>query len=179
MGNLVGTALFGDGVSAVLLVGKQSNYLSYLKSARLQIRKTASFTKKNSTSIMGWNVTNNGLEVIFSKRIPRLVKSLWKNHLMHFLQELQIPLQKIDTILAHPGGRKVLESMEETLNISSEKLRHSYRVLLKHGNMSSSTVIYVLNEWLKEETKKENGVNILCALGPGFSSELMLLEWNA
>lgn len=174
--NLIGTALFGDGISAGLLIGEHSPYLSYRRGTVPRIRKTSSFTKKDSVSVMGWNVTNSGLEVIFSKSIPSLVKTLWKDHVYTFLNDLHIKEQEIHSYIAHPGGKKVLEAMEETLSIPADKLEHSYEVLRNHGNMSSGTVLYVLYEWLKENiSAKEN--SILCALGPGFSSELLLLEW--
>lgn len=175
--NLVGTALFGDGVGAALLIGDHSPYLSYRKKVVPKITKTSSFTKKDSISIMGWKVTNQGLEVVFSKSIPALVKTLWKDHITTFLQESQTQENQIHSFIAHPGGKKVLEAMEEAFSISSKKLAHSYHVLANHGNMSSATVFYVLHEWLKENVD-EKEQSILCALGPGFSSELLLLEWN-
>src|SRR5699024_943991 len=121
-------------------------------------------------------ITNNGLEVIFSKSIPSLVKTLWKDHVHTFLHELQIKEGGIHSYIAHPGGKKVLEAMEDTLSIPKRKLDHSYQVLANHGNMSSATVLYVLREWMKENISPEEQ-SILCALGPGFSSELLLLEW--
>src|SRR5690625_494672 len=178
--NIVGTALFGDGVAATLLVGTDSPYRDHLLPMKLVIRKTSSFTKKNSINVMGWNVTANGLEVIFSKRIPKLVKSLWKDHIFNFLEENNQSLSDIGAFIAHPGGRKVLEEMEEVLFSNQNLLNYSYQVLQKHGNMSSATVMYVLRKWLLEASKqslhKKKG--ILCALGPGFSSELLLTEWT-
>lgn len=178
MSNLVGTAIFGDGAAATLLVGEESPYQNLVKQ-KIQIKKTSSFTKKNSLRIMGWNVTNTGFEVIFSKKIPSLVLNLWKNHVQTFLREENLRVQDIADIIAHPGGRKVLESIEEAIHIEGKKLQVSYNVLQQHGNMSSATVLYVLKKWMKMENKplNENKQAILCALGPGFSSELLLLEW--
>ena len=177
--NIVGTALFGDGIAATLLIGEESNYISHLPNNRLRINGTSSFTKKHSTSVMGWNVTNNGLEVIFSKKIPKLVKTLWRDHVMHFLQKHNIKVTDLSAVVAHPGGRKVLEEMESALSIHQKLLHHSYDVLKNHGNMSSATVIYVLGKWLNESIEKSfsEKSGILSALGPGFSSELLLMEW--
>lgn len=177
MSNLVGTAIFGDGVSATVLVGNESKHLSHLKKGHLSVVKSSSYTKKESLSIMGWDVTDIGLHVIFSKRIPSLVKSLWKNHVKSFLNSSKITLKDIDTFIAHPGGRKVLEEMESSLSINRSQLSESYSVLRQHGNMSSATVFYVLHEWLKNVNSHHKSNNIICALGPGFSSELLLLEW--
>ncbi|UJL48060.1 type III polyketide synthase [Virgibacillus sp. NKC19-16] len=175
--NLVGSALFGDGVSAVLAMGDKSPYLTYQRKSTPRIVRTSSLTKKDSTSVMGWHVTNSGLEVIFSKSIPALVNSFWDGHINTFLHEEGLNEQMIHSFIAHPGGKKVLTAMENVLQSSSKKFTHSYNVLLNHGNMSSATVFYVLYEAMKEGVGRQKK-SILSALGPGFSSELLLLEWN-
>lgn len=177
--NLVGTAIFGDGTAATLLVGERSPYKKSLQKNKLKIKTTNSWTKKNSTEVMGWDVTNNGFEVIFSKRIPKLIRTLWKDHVLRFLLENKLSTSDLAMIIAHPGGRKVLEEIEKALSVDQKSLKYSYHVLNNHGNMSSATVIYVLKKWLQlgiiEGYKRKKG--ILCAVGPGFSSELLLLEW--
>lgn len=177
--NIVGTALFGDGVAATLLIGSESKYKHYLPTQKLKLGNTSSYTQKNSTNVMGWNVTANGLEVIFSKRIPKLVNTIWKKHVEAFLKEMNQSIQNLSIILAHPGGRKVLEEMESALTIDKKLLSYSYDVLANHGNMSSSTIIYVLKKWLEERVNKSfsEKKGILSALGPGFSSELLFVEW--
>jgi alkylresorcinol/alkylpyrone synthase len=179
MSNLVGTAIFGDGVGATLLIVEQSKYMGHLKKNRLKIKETNSFTKKQSTNVMGWNVTNNGFEVIFSKRIPKLIPILWKSHMYSFLEKSGVGLKDIKKVIAHPGGRKVLEEMESALQLKKDQLNHSYHVLESHGNMSSATVLYVLKKWLHEgqSSTLQKDLSVLSALGPGFSSELLLLEW--
>lgn len=174
--NFIGTALFGDGASAALLIGEKSTYLKYRKKYVPKVVKTSSFTPKGSLDIMGWEVTNNGFEVIFSKRIPKLVKTIWKDHIISFLENLKLTEKDIHSFIAHPGGRKILEAMEETLAIPRKKLVYSYNTLANHGNMSSATVFYVLYSWLTQ-TVNSKEKSILSALGPGFSSELILLEW--
>ncbi|WP_234032414.1 type III polyketide synthase [Lentibacillus cibarius] len=177
--NLVGTALFGDGAAAALLMGESSSSLSSIKdfSTKPRIIETSTKTKKNSNSVMGWDVTDRGLEVIFSKSIPAQVRSFWKRHIHTFLAQLNLTGQSIHSFIAHPGGKKVLEAMEDVLQAPQEKFRHSYRILRNHGNMSSVTVLYVMYEWMKEGVP-ENMLSIISALGPGFSSELLLLEWK-
>lgn len=174
--NIIGTALFGDGVSAVLMVGEQSPYRSYRLKETPKVIKTNSITKKDSISIMGWEVTNEGFNVIFSRSIPSLVHSFWKEHAQQFLTKASLQESDIHSFIAHPGGKKVLEAMEQSLTITTDKLRHSYSVLKNHGNMSSATVFYILYEWMKENISMDT-YSILSALGPGFSSELLLLKW--
>lgn len=176
MSNLVGTALFGDGVSAVLLMGENARDLASCKKHIPMVKKTSTFTQKNSLDVMGWSISNNGFEIIFSKRIPKLVETIWKDHILTFLLRQGLSVNDIHSFIAHPGGRKILEAMEETLTISKHKLFHSYQTLARHGNMSSATVFYVLYGWLLESIQP-GSKSILSALGPGFSSELILLEW--
>src|SRR5699024_991499 len=130
-----------------------------------------------SLQVMGWEVTNQGFEVIFSKSIPKRVKTIWKEHLTTFLNEMNVQKGNIHSFIAHPGGRKVLEAMEHALDISREKLHHSYNILKSHGNMSSATVLYVLKAWMHEEISRREK-SFLSSLGPGFSSNLILVEWD-
>lgn len=175
--NIIGTALFGDGVSAALAVGEESPFLSYRRKITPKIIKTSSSTKRNSADVMGWDVTDSGFEVIFSKSIPALVNSFWREHIHAFLLETQLVEKEIHSFIAHPGGKKVLTAMEDVLHCSSEKLKNSHNVLANHGNMSSATVFYVLQASMKDDNGR-NERSILSALGPGFCSELLLLEWK-
>src|SRR5699024_8284004 len=124
-----------------------------------------------TADIMGWHVTNTGFEVIFSKKIPRLVKQIWQQHFEGFLQGINISVGDLHSLVAHPGGRKVLEEMEKVVEGKTSLLQNSYDVLKHHGNMSSATVMYVLQKYI--ESNFENTTNkgrqwaILSALGPG------------
>lgn len=175
--NLIGTALFGDGTSAVLLIGSNSPYSEHLQGCKPRICNSSTLTQKNSEDIMGWEITETGLKVIFSKSIPSLVQSVWKKHIFTFLKDNKLEMEKIHSFVAHPGGAKVLEAMEEVTNAGREKFRYSYKILAEHGNMSSTTVHFVLKKWMEAGVTPQEK-SILSALGPGFSSELLLLEWN-
>ncbi|MBS3679761.1 type III polyketide synthase [Ornithinibacillus massiliensis] len=175
--NLVGTALFGDGISAVLLIGEKSPFRNKLNKPLPVIQSYSSYTAKNSTDVMGWKVVNTGFEVIFSKSIPTLVNTVWKPHMEMFLQDTGLQVEDIHSVIAHPGGKKVIEAMINALHIPKERLKYTYKILEDHGNMSSSTVLYVLREWLQQDMVPGNK-GIVCALGPGFSSEILLLEWD-
>ncbi len=174
--NMVGTALFGDGVSAALAVGDESPYLKSRKTSTPKTIAASSYLKRNSEDVMGWDINNDGFEVIFKKSIPSLVDSFWREHVMKFFEVEGLKSDHIHSFVSHPGGRKVMEAMENVLQCSKEKLKFSYQVLADHGNMSSATVLYVLREWMKE-TIHPGEKSVLSALGPGFSSELLLLEW--
>src|SRR5699024_3874062 len=125
---------------------------------------------------------NTGFEVIFSKKIPRLVKTIWQQHFEQFMQQLHISVQDLHSLVAHPGGRKVLEEMEEIVEGKKVLLQNSIDVLKHHGNMSSETVMYVLQKYIEANVPntaiQANQWAILSALGPGFCSELIAMRWK-
>ncbi|QTM99611.1 type III polyketide synthase [Sediminibacillus dalangtanensis] len=174
--NFIGTALFGDGIAAALLVGEDSPYQVYRKKAAPRITKVDSRIKKASLDVMGWEIADHGFEVIFAKSIPQIVKTFWKQHVLSFLEAQNTKENDYAFYVAHPGGKKVLQSIEEVLQISDKKLLHSYEVLKRHGNMSSATVFYILQKWMQDDIDPGER-SLLSALGPGFSSELLELVW--
>ena len=176
--NIVGTALFGDGVAATLLIGENSHYSHYIPNKSLKIEQTHSYMKKDTLDVMGWDMKEGGLHVIFSKKIPSFIETVWKKHVQILLKQNDLTWEQIASFIAHPGGRKVLEEMEKACHIPIKKLFYSYDVLQNHGNISSATVMYVLKKWLDEEktNELEHPYALLSALGPGFSSELLLLK---
>ena len=172
--DIVGAALFSDGASAVLLVGEQHPYAKEMNK-KLIIRNTSSKIYKNSIDVMGWDIKNSGFHVIFAVTIPNLIPTFWKNHLYEFLNEIDLSLDDIQYILAHPGGKKVIENMEKLLN--GQSVEYSKEVLRNYGNMSSPTAFFVLKKAL-EINNFHKRFHLLSALGPGFSSEILLLEWK-
>ncbi|RBW70408.1 type III polyketide synthase [Bacillus taeanensis] len=178
--NLVGTSLFADGAACALVVGRKSALLQRKKVSLLPaVKETQSTLMPHSEDVMGWNIKNGGLYVVFSKDIPSIIRSWLGENVKGFLQLYNLELQSIKHFVAHPGGRKVLEAYEETLSFSEEKTAISSHILKHYGNMSSTTVLFVLQKFMKtEEDKQKHDLGLLTALGPGFSSELVLLEWG-
>ncbi len=177
--NLIGTSLFADGVSCALMVGdeiRRSQYSS--QSASPKIRATQSTLMPDSEDVMGWDVKDNGLYVVFSKDIPNIVSSWLQPNLVKFLLDQDVSLDQIHHYIAHPGGLKVLNAYAQALSISNKMFEDSMHVLRDFGNMSSATVLYVLERFMNK-TIEEGELGILLALGPGFSSEILLLEWSS
>ncbi len=176
MSNIVGTALFGDGVSATLLCGEQSNGRKMIKKRVPRIIDSHSHLEKNTLDIMGWKMVEHGFEVIFSKKIPRLIESIWKRHVDQVLERMNRTPHEMTSWILHPGGRKVIEEMQRVYQLQHKQIQFSLDVLRQHGNMSSTTIFYILKKWLEQETDQE--YSVLSSLGPGFSSEVLLLEWE-
>jgi len=123
---------------------------------------------------MGWEINNNGFKVLFSKDIPAIVSGNVKNDIEGFLASHNLKITDIKNFIFHPGGMKVLKAYEDALNLNGNTFQYSRDILNSYGNMSSSTVLYVLDKFLEEGF--EDGYGLMLSLGPGFSSEMVLLS---
>ncbi|MGF7087818.1 alkylresorcinol/alkylpyrone synthase [Kroppenstedtia sanguinis] len=173
--NLVATSLFADGAAAVLVAGDDAQ-IPGESGAGPMVLDTMTTTWPNSLDVMGWDVTDDGLKVVFSRDIPGVVRKEVTPLVGEFLEQVGLSLDQVRRYIAHPGGAKVLKAYEEALELPGEALLHSYEVLKEYGNMSSATVLFVLERELRE-SHHPGEYGLMTALGPGFSSELMLLRW--
>ena len=177
--NLIGTSLFADGVACTCLVGESFDWQRRSKLNVLpRILGTRSTFMRDSEDIMGWEIKNNGFYVLFSRDIPTIIKKWLYPHVIYFLEEYGITLDEIAHFVAHPGGKKVLDAYMDGLGLTDEHIHISKEVLINHGNMSSVTVLYVLQEYLEQELGQANEYGLIAALGPGFSSEMLLVKWE-
>jgi alkylresorcinol/alkylpyrone synthase len=175
--NLVGTSLFADGIACALVCGDESDAMDYLKSSQVpQILATCSTLMPYSLDVMGWEVKDNGLYVIFSKDIPSIIESWLKPNVEEFIKANGLSLHNITHFIAHPGGKKVLDAYQQSLGFNEEMLKISTEVLNEFGNMSSATILYVLERFM-EMNISEGDYGLAAALGPGFSSEQVLMRW--
>lgn len=173
--NLVGVSLFSDGIACALIAGDHSSVKT--KHATPKIIATTSKLMPNSEEVMGWDVKKNGLYVVFSKSIPAIITN-WLGPFVHeFLHEHGLTKEDITHFVAHPGGKKVLEAYETTLGFDQTKTAISREVLRNNGNMSSPTILYVLEKFMKR-APRSGDYGLMAALGPGFCGELLLLRWE-
>lgn len=176
--NLIGTSLFADGVACCLICGKDSPALKESKLNKLpKILASQSTLLEQTEEVMGWDVRNDGLYVIFSKDIPALILRYFSTFVETLLAQHGVTLDQIRHFIAHPGGRKVLEAYSEALHVPQEKFEVARTVLQNYGNMSSATIFFVLLKYLQKEIRT-NDFGMITALGPGFSSEIVLLQWE-
>jgi alkylresorcinol/alkylpyrone synthase len=177
--NLVGTSLFADGVACALIVGEEANIDQSSKLPAIpNIHAVQSTLLPNSEDVMGWDVKDDGLHVVFSKDIPQIVSSWLRPNIEQFLDRYSLSTKDIQHFIAHPGGRKVIEAYQKTLELEEGMTDISLDVLRKFGNMSSATVLYVLKRFMEKDIEQGH-MGLITALGPGFSSELLLVEWQA
>lgn len=170
--NLVATSLFGDGAAAVLVAGEKVK----LSGSYPVIYSSQSTIWYQTLDVMGWNVEEDGLKVVFSRDIPTIIQEFIPAIVSEFLSEQKIHIQDITRMISHPGGKKVLEAYERALKIPRSLFQSAYEVLSEYGNMSSATVFFVLKKELQQK-HTTGGWGLMSALGPGFSSELLLMKW--
>ena len=169
--NMISTGLFGDGAAAVLVAGNQVN----LKGPRV-LGSACSFYP-DTQDVMGWKISEKGFQVLLSPRVPEVVKENLGRDVDAFLAQHQMTRAQVDTWIMHPGGPKVMEAVAEALDLHHNELQLSWDALQRVGNLSSASVLVVLDEVMTHRRPKPGSRSILAAMGPGFCSEMLLLEW--
>ncbi|WP_246285426.1 type III polyketide synthase [Hymenobacter lapidiphilus] len=169
--HLVSNALFGDGAAAVLV---QSTPAAHQPS--LALTAFHCDLEPNGHADMAWHINDFGFEMTLSSYVPRMIQDGIGQLTQRLLADLPVELADIRAFAIHPGGRKILESIEQALGLSAHDNRYAYAVLREYGNMSSATVLFVLARLMRELTAADNGAPVLSfAFGPGLTLEAMLL----
>ncbi len=171
--NLIAAAIFSDGAASALVVGREHKLFHNRGIVLLDSFSTIYY---DSLDVMGWEVVDNGLKVIFSKDIPTIVRKCVRPNITELIQKHNLRIKDIKHFITHPGGLKVINAYEESLDLTNGTLDYSRKVLREHGNMSSPSVLYVLNEFHKAKQYTSGDYGLISALGPGFSSELILCQ---
>ena len=171
--NLLANALFSDGAAAVLLQGKAPEGLSIRPD---NFRSAVDYSGRKD---MAWQIGNFGFEMKLSAYVPEIIKSGIKELTAQLLKHPAYSADSIDFFAVHPGGKKILEAIEQALGIDRNSNWAAYEVLRSFGNMSSPTVLFVLKEVWDKLSASDQGKKILSfAFGPGLTMESMLLEVN-
>jgi len=128
----------------------------------------------DSLEVMGWDFQDTGFKVLFSKDIPVFIHEHIKEDIDEFLSKHHLKIEDINNFIFHPGGKKVLDAYQDTLGIEGDFLKTTREVMNNYGNMSSATVLYVLEKFMQQGF--EEGYGLMLSMGPGFSSEMVLLK---
>lgn len=170
--NIIAAALFGDGAAAAL-IGPSA---AAGDGGTLALGMSGEHTWPASQHVMGWQVEDDGLGVLFSHDIPSLVRRDFRPALDRFLTTHRLKFDDIDAFVCHPGGAKVIVALEEALELSDGSLREAREVLRQYGNMSAATVLFVLERMLRARRAYGSQRWLLSALGPGFTAAFLTLE---
>jgi len=171
--NLIAMSLFSDCCAAVIVAGDR---VQHGLAARPRILATWSDLAPGTTELAGWDITETGFQLVLAPDLPRLVQKGLRELLETFLEQENLQLGSVAHHLFHPGSAKVLDAIGEALALSKEALRFSERVLGEFGNISSVSVLVVLEKWLADPASRSPGFGILGAFGPGYSTEFALVE---
>ena len=173
--NFIATSLFSDGAACCMIVGDAvAKRLGGNSNSMPAIEASQSKLYYDTLDVMGWDVKDDGLKVIFSRDIPTIIKDIIKPDIESFLAKHNLSVNDVRNWVAHPGGAKVIAAYTEALKIDDGCFENTKAVLRRYGNMSSVTVLYVLKEFF--EKGFDDGYGVMMALGPGFSSELVLIK---
>jgi alkylresorcinol/alkylpyrone synthase len=159
--NLISTSLFADGAAAVLLGGTTGP----------EVLGGYSTTWPDTEDVMGWDLVETGLKVQLSKSVPTIVREKFRDNLEQACETLDLAFEDIKHFVLHPGGSKVLDAFEDVLGLEQGGLTTSRDVLRDCGNMSSVTVLFILERFLTGGEFAKDDLGVLSAMGPGFSAE--------
>ena len=171
--NVIASGLFGDGGAAVVLVGGARADGGWDPA----VVATQSVFYPDTERVMGWDVTDTGLKVVLDASVPRLVREHLRADVDAFLADQGLARGDIAHWVMHTGGPKVLEAMAEALELPDDALDRSWRSLEQVGNLSSASVLHVLGDLLDSKHPQPGDLGLVCAMGPGFCAELVLLRW--
>jgi alkylresorcinol/alkylpyrone synthase len=168
--NFIGSSLFSDGIAACIVKGDAHR----MNSRQINFLSSSSKLYYDSLDVMGWDFQDTGFKVLFSKDIPTFIHQNIKADIDTFLSKHNLAISDIKNFIFHPGGKKVLEAYESALEVEGNFLKYTREAMAAYGNMSSASVLYVLERFMREGF--ENGYGLMLAMGPGFSSEMVLLK---
>ena len=168
--NLIATSLFADGAAAALIGGDRSG------GDGPAIVATCSHLFPDSYRVMGWDFQDEGMQLVLSPKLPLIVRQNLPALVDEFLAKHTVARYDLVHFITHPGGARVVDAYRESLQLSAEDLCQTEDVLRRHGNISSVSVLVVLEQWLAAGGMATAGYGLLSAFGPGFSAELLLLE---
>ena len=168
--NLVASGLFGDGASAVVAVGDAG------RPGPVQVLDSRSRLYPDSERTMGFDVASSGLRIVLDAEVPALVERFLREDVDRFLADHDLTRDDIGWWVCHPGGPKVIEALQSALEVPREAVQLTWDSLARVGNLSSVSVLHVLEDTLRERPPAPGTHGVLLAMGPGFCSELVLLR---
>ena len=169
MVNIVSAAIFGDGAASVILS-------SYENEAGPEIMDEAMYHFYDAEHMMGFKLVNTGLQMILDISVPQTISDHFPKIVHPFLERNGLTIQDIDHLIFHPGGKKIVQTVEDLFVSLGKNIDDTKDVLKLYGNMSSATVLYVLERFMDKKLPKGDK-GLMLSFGPGFSAQRILLEW--
>jgi alkylresorcinol/alkylpyrone synthase len=167
--NLISAVLFGDGAAGVVVTGREAS--------GPRILAAESYLFPDSLDAMGFDLRDSGFHIVLSKDVPQLIRERVRELAEGFLARQGLRREDVSAFILHPGGQKLLSFMEAELELSRADTEFSWDVLRRFGNLSSASVLFILQEWLSKREMPSGSYGLLMAFGPGFTAEMILLQW--
>lgn len=169
MTNVVSAAIFGDGAASVILSSHENDKGPVMVDE-------AMYHFYDATHMMGFKLVNTGLQMILDKEVPQKIADHFPAIVHPFLEQNNLTIADINHLIFHPGGKKIVQTVEDLFGVLGKNINDTKEVLKLYGNMSSATVLYVLERFMDSNLEKgERG--LMLSFGPGFSAQRILLEW--
>lgn len=169
MVNIVSAAIFGDGAAAVILSSHENE-------EGPEIIDEAMYHFFDATQMMGFHLRNTGLQMILDKAVPETISEHFPKIVYPFLERNNLTIKEVNHLIFHPGGKKIVQTVEELFGSQGKNIDDTKEVLRLYGNMSSATVLYVLERFMDKNLPKGDR-GLMLSFGPGFSAQRILLEW--
>jgi alkylresorcinol/alkylpyrone synthase len=168
--NLISCILFGDGAAAALVTGRPAG--------GPRVVDTETYTFPDSLEAMGFALRDSGFHILLSRDVPQMIRDKIRILVDAFLARRGLTLDSMTAFLLHPGGQKLLSYVQSELGLSPRHTALSWNVLTQYGNLSSATILFILHAWLPNSGLQAGDFGLAAAFGPGFSAELLLLQWT-
>jgi alkylresorcinol/alkylpyrone synthase len=181
--NLIAAGLFGDGAAAAVVVGakaavkRQPTTSRTSTSAGPRMLGCASVFYPDTEDVMGWDISENGFKIVLSPRLTEVIRKNLAGDVEAFLGNYGLRRADVSSWVIHTGGPKVLHAIQDTLQLSDQHLDRSWDCLKRFGNLSSASVLLVLEDVMMKNPPAQGTYGVLLAMGPGFCSEMILVRW--
>ena len=169
MANIVSAAIFGDGAACVILS-------SYEEDKGPAIIAEGMYHFYEATTLMGFKLTNTGLQMVLDVEVPERIAAHFPDIVHPFLAKHGITIQEVDHLIFHPGGKKIIQTVEDLFGQEGKNIDDTKEVLRLYGNMSSATVLYVLERFMDQQLPAGQK-GLMLSFGPGFTAQRILLQW--
>ena len=169
--NLISSGLFGDGAGVALIAGAE------VECTGPRVLATRSVFYPDTEQVMGWDISEKGFRIVLSREVPLVVEQYFATDVDTFLESEGVSRADIGSWILHTGGPRILEATAEALQLPNGALDASWACLRRKGNLSSASVLLVLEEFLLHRRQPTGSYSLMAAMGPGFCSELLLLRW--
>ena len=180
MAHIIASGLFGDGAAAVVIAGEETPHAQRPTSVQNPCPRVVDMRSTfypDTEHLTGWDIQNNGFNVILHPDVPELVKTELRGTVEEFLADNDLSLSNICSFIFHGGGPKILNAMESSLGLPPHALSSSWNSLRQRGNLSSVSVLTVMQDYLQNHPGSPGCYSMMGSMGPAFCTELLLLQW--